>query len=139
MGYKAQLEYAELDTIVKKFRDEGEDIVQMRASMHERVLDLQKDWVGAGADKFFSEMENDLLPALARLAGALFLAQDVLLKIIKTIQTSDEETAGYFKGDLGQFDPANPGATLGTGETFSASQAGSGQTSRGDQIPGAGG
>ena len=83
MGSKVQLNYEELRAVVKKFRNEGEDIVQLHSTMRDRVHDLHKDWVGEGADKFFSEMENDLLPALTRLAGALFYAQDVLHKIIQ--------------------------------------------------------
>ena len=113
MGQKVLLNYDELRTIVKKFRDEGEDVVQMHASMRARVQDLHKDWIGEGANKFFNEMENDLLPALTRLAGALFYAQDVLHKIVKTIQTFDEDTAGYFKADLDQANPIQPGALFG--------------------------
>jgi WXG100 family type VII secretion target len=135
MGYKAQLNYAELNKVVRKFRDEGEDIVQMRSTMRDRLLDLRNEWVGAGADEFISEMENDLLPALDRLARALFLAQEVLLKIMKTIQTFDEETAGYFKGDFGQFEPINLGASLGTGESSPDSLTGSGRTGGVDQKP----
>jgi WXG100 family type VII secretion target len=110
MGRKVQLNYDELRTVVKKFRDEGEDIVQMHSTMRDRVHDLHKDWVGEGADKFIREMENDLLPALSRLASALFYAQDVLHKIIKTIQIFDEDTSGYFKGDFDQVNPINLGA-----------------------------
>lgn len=112
MGRKVQLNYDELRTVVKKFRNEGEDIVQMHSTMRDRVHNLHKDWVGEGADKFISEMENDLLPALSRLASALFYAQDVLHKIIKTIQTFDEDTAGYFKVDFDQVNPINLGAFL---------------------------
>ena len=56
-----------LRTIIKKFRDEGEDIVQLHAAMRDRVRDLHKDWEGEGSKKFFGEMENELLPALSRL------------------------------------------------------------------------
>jgi WXG100 family type VII secretion target len=112
MRQKVQLNYDELRTVVKKFRDEGEDVVQMRATMRDRVHDLHKDWVGEGADKFFREMENDLLPALARLSSALFYAQDVLHKIIKTIQTFDQDTAGYFKIDFAKLHRINLGAFL---------------------------
>ena len=112
MGRKVLLNYDELRTAVKKFRNEGEDIVQMHSTMRDRVHDLYKDWVGEGADKFFREMENDLLPALSRLANALFYAQDVLQKIIKTIQTFDEDTAGYFRADFDQVNPIHLGAFL---------------------------
>ena len=112
MGSKVQLNYDELRAAVKKFRNEGEDIVHMHSSIRNRVHDLHKDWVGEGADKFFNEMENDLLPALTRLSRALFYAQDVLHKIIQTIQAFDEDTAGYFKIDFAQVNPLNLGAFL---------------------------
>ncbi|MGZ6346923.1 MAG: WXG100 family type VII secretion target, partial [Anaerolineales bacterium] len=112
MGRKVQLNYDELRTVVKKFRNEGEDIIQLHSTMRDRVHDLHKDWVGEGADKFFKEMENDLLPALTRLSSALFYAQDVLHKIIQIIQTFDEDTAGYFKLDFAQLHPINLGAFL---------------------------
>ncbi len=112
MGSKVQLNYDELRTAVKKFRNEGEDVVHMHSSLRSRVHDLHKDWVGEGADKFFNEMENDLLPALTRLSRALFYAQDVLHKIIQTIQAFDEDTVGYFKIDFSQVNSLNLGAFL---------------------------
>jgi WXG100 family type VII secretion target len=147
MGRNVHLNYDELGTIVKKFRDEGEDVVQMQLKMRDRVQALHKDWVGQGADKFFNEMENDMLPALTRLAGALFYAQDVLNKIIKTIQTFDEDTAGYFKVDFAHLNPINLGAFLAgagvgagignlTGAALSGGPAGSGP---GDSTGGTGG
>ena len=112
MGRKVQLNYDELRTVVKKFRNEGEDTVRLHSTMRDRVHDLHKDWAGEGADKFFKEMENDLLPALLRLSSALFYAQDVMHKIIQIIQTFDEDTAGYFKMDFAQLHRINLGAFL---------------------------
>ncbi len=112
MGRKVQLNYDELRTVVKKFRNEGEDIVQLHSTMRDRVHDLHKDWAGEGADKFFKEMENDVLPALTRLSSALFYAQDVLHKIIQTIQSFDEDTARFFRIDFAQVNPLNLGAFL---------------------------
>jgi WXG100 family type VII secretion target len=112
MGRKVQLNYDELRTVVKKFRNEGEDTVRLHSTLRDRVHDLHKDWAGEGADKFFKEMENDVLPALLRLSSALFYAQDVLHKIIQIIQTFDEDTAGYFKLDFAQLHRINLGAFL---------------------------
>ncbi len=46
MGSKVQLNYDELRTDVKKFRNEGEDIVNLNSCLRDRVHDLHKDWVG---------------------------------------------------------------------------------------------
>jgi WXG100 family type VII secretion target len=111
MGHVVRLNYDDLRGIIHKFRDEGEDIVQLHTALRDKVRDLHKDWQGEAADDFFAEMEVVVLPAVSRLSKALFHAQDVLQKITKTIQDFDEDTKGFFKGD---FTNLSPGA-LGTG------------------------
>jgi len=95
-----QLNYDQLVSIAKKFKDEGEDIAQLHSTTRQRVRDLHKEWIGDAADKFFDEMEGELLPAVQRLAQALFLSQDMTNEIMKIIQDADEETVGYFKNQL---------------------------------------
>ena len=53
-------------------------------------------WVGQGADTFFNEMEQTVLPALARLAHALAIGSDVAQNIVNTIRQADEETQSFF-------------------------------------------
>jgi len=103
MAKIVQLNYDELTTLVKKFKESGEDYTRLHSNLRQRVQDLHKDWIGEGADKFFEEMEIELLPALERLAQALFFSQDVLHKIMKVFNEKDLETAGFFKGDFSNF------------------------------------
>jgi WXG100 family type VII secretion target len=95
-----QLNYDHLLSIAKKFKDEGEDIAQLHSTTRQRVRDLHKEWIGDAADKFFDEMETELLPAVQRLSQALFLSQDMTSEIMKIIQDADEETVGYFRNQL---------------------------------------
>lgn len=95
-----QLKYDELNAIVKKFNGEGEDFAQLATTTRQRLQDLRKDWIGDAADKFFAEMEQDLLPALTRVSKAHFFSQDVLMKITKIIRETDEENANFFKNAL---------------------------------------
>ena len=111
-----QLNFDEMATIAKSFKDEGEDMARLHAETRQRVRDLYKEWVGEGAEKFFEEMEAKLLPALHRLSLALFHTQDISNDIMKIIQGADEETVGYFKDQLsgddfgaGKFDEALDG------------------------------
>ncbi len=108
-----QLNYDELNSIIKNFHDEGEDITQLLSTTRQRVQELRSEWIGDAADKFFDEMEHDLLPALLRLSQALFISQDVLSQITKTIHAADEENAGQFKGD--DFGASGFEAALGAG------------------------
>jgi WXG100 family type VII secretion target len=95
-----QLDYDQLTSIAKSFKDEGEDMVRLHSATRQRVRDLHTEWVGEAAEKFFEEMETELLPAVQRLAQALFVTQDATGDIMKIIQDADEETAGYFRNQL---------------------------------------
>jgi WXG100 family type VII secretion target len=95
-----QLNYDQLTSISKSFKDEGEDMVRLHSATRQRVRDLHTEWIGEAAEKFFEEMETELLPAVQRLAQALFLSQDVTGDIMKIVQDADEETAGYFRNQL---------------------------------------
>ena len=95
-----QLNYDQLVSISKKFKDEGEDIAKLHSATRQRVRDLHSEWVGEAAEKFFEEMETELLPAVQRLAQALFLTQDVTNDIMKIILEADEDTVGFFRNQL---------------------------------------
>ena len=95
-----QLNYDQLESIAQKFKEEAEDMIKLHSSTRQRVQSMQKEWIGEAAEKFFEEMETDLLPALQRLSRALFQSQDVTGEIMKIIQDADEETAGYFENQL---------------------------------------
>lgn len=95
-----QVNYDELNAIAKKFKDEGEDAFKLHSATRQRVRDLHKEWIGEAAEKFFDEMENELLPALQRLSKALHFSQDVVSAIMKIVYEADEDTANFFRGDF---------------------------------------
>ena len=99
-----QLNYDELGTIAKKFKDEGEDAFKLYTSTRQRVRDLHKEWIGDAAEKFFDEMENELLPALQRVSKALHLTQDVTNDIMRIVHDADEDTTHFFTGDFSRDD-----------------------------------
>lgn len=96
-----QLNFDDLTSIAKMFKDEGEDLMRLHSTTRQKVRDMHKEWIGEAADKFFDEMETVLLPAVQRLSQALFLSQDTASEIMKIIREADEETAGYFNNQLG--------------------------------------
>ena len=95
-----QLNYDQLASIAKTFKDEGEDTARLHSATRQRVRDLHSEWAGEAAEKFFEEMETELLPAVQRLAQALFLTQDVTNDIMKIIHEADEDTVGFFRNQL---------------------------------------
>ena len=95
-----QLDYDLLQSVAQKFKEEGEDMAKLYSSTRQRLQSLRKEWIGEAAEKFFEEMETELLPALQRLSQALFQSRDVSGEIMRLIQDADTETAGYFKSQL---------------------------------------
>jgi WXG100 family type VII secretion target len=94
------INYDETSAFGKQLRNEGNDIVQLYSNTRQRVEALRNEWIGDAAEAFHEEMEAELLPALQRVSGALFLCDEVLLKVMKIIHEADEETTGFFKDDL---------------------------------------
>jgi WXG100 family type VII secretion target len=124
----SQVNYDETTSMAKAFHGEGEDITQLYSATRQRVQALRKDWVGEAAEFFFEEMETELLPALQRLAGAVFFAEEILNKIVKLIHEADEETATYFTtgldvNNLGMFAAAGVAGGL-AGSVMNASDFG---------------
>jgi WXG100 family type VII secretion target len=92
-----KLNYDDMSNIVKMFRSEAQDIDGLLKQTKGKVESLHNNqWVGQGADKFFGEMEQSVLPAVGRLVGALGHAGDVAQKIADTIRRFDEETKSFF-------------------------------------------
>jgi WXG100 family type VII secretion target len=92
-----KLNYDDMSNIVKMFRTEAQDIDGLLKQTKGKVESLHNNqWVGQGADKFFNEMEQSVVPAVGRLVGALGHAGDVAQKIADTIRRFDEETKSFF-------------------------------------------
>jgi WXG100 family type VII secretion target len=97
MARLRRVQYDDLNTIIQKFRSEQQDIDALFKQTKGKVESLHNNqWVGEGSEKFFSEMESQVLPAMQRLAGALGHAGDVAQKMADTIRRHDEETKGFF-------------------------------------------
>ena len=97
MARVRKLNYDDMSNIVKRFRSEAQEIEGLLKQTKGKVESLHNNqWVGQGSEKFFSEMEQSVIPALGRLVGALGHAGDVAQKIADTIRRFDEETKSFF-------------------------------------------
>ena len=92
-----KLNYDDMNSIVGKFKTEAQEIDGMLKQTKGKVESLHNNqWVGQGSEKFFSEMESLVLPAVSRLVDALNHAADIAQKIADTIRRFDEETKSFF-------------------------------------------
>ncbi len=97
MAGTTQVNYDDMNGIIKSMKNEEEQIMNLLKSTKSKVESLHNNqWVGQGADNFFNEMEQTVLPALSRLARALGVGADVAQQIINIIRQADEETQSFF-------------------------------------------
>jgi len=97
MSKIVRVNYDELQAILKKLNGEAEDVAVLHSTTIQRVNALRKEWVGEAADRFFNEMDGQLIPALGRLTNALIFTQDVLSRIMRIIYENDAENAAFFE------------------------------------------
>ena len=82
-----QAQYEVLEGISGRFAQQSEQTVQMIQRLQEHLQALQDGgWEGRGAESFFREMENEVLPATQRLANALSESQAITLQIIQVLR-----------------------------------------------------
>jgi WXG100 family type VII secretion target len=92
-----QVNYNEMEGVIKSLKAKEEEIMNVLKTTKSKVESLHDtQWVGQAADSFFNEMEQTVLPALARLANALGTGGNVAQEIVSTIHEADEETQSYF-------------------------------------------
>lgn len=97
MAGTVQVNYDEMQAIIKLLQTEEQEIRALLQQTKGKVESLHgNQWVGQGADKFFSEMEGTVLPAMNRMVYALDVAGNVAKQVINTIHNADEGTKGFF-------------------------------------------
>lgn len=98
MAEKTEINYQEMERIIRVFQKEEADIRQLLQQMNRRADALHGDnWIGRGSDKFHAEMEGLVLPALGRLAQALDTAGNTAKQILDTYRRAEEEAGNGFK------------------------------------------
>ena len=101
MADATKLNYDELQSIIKSLQGEEEEIKNLMSTTKSKVEALHNNqWIGKGADQFFSAMEGEVLPKTGKMVHALDVAGNVINRIMQTIQQADQETKGFF-GNLG--------------------------------------
>ena len=97
MADSIQVNYDDMQNIIKGMQSEQAEIGQLLKQTKSKVESLHNNqWMGQGADKFFNEMEQTVLPAMGRLEQALGQGANVAQQILKTIHDADEGTKSFF-------------------------------------------
>ena len=91
---KIRADHDQLNQIASRFGRQASDANKSLKRVKGQIDTLRGgDWVGKGASAFYNEMDSELLPALTRLASALYAAQKVTDQISKIMQGAEDEAA----------------------------------------------
>lgn len=97
MANTQQVNYDEMQAIIKQLDNEREEVTSLLNQTKSMVDSLHgNQWVGEAADRFFEEMESELLPRTGKMIYALEVASQVAGQITNLIHQADEETKSYF-------------------------------------------
>ncbi|PJF21671.1 MAG: hypothetical protein CUN56_09895 [Phototrophicales bacterium] len=140
-GNIIQANYEQLEQIAQQFLERSENTDQVLQAVRRQIEDLQRDgWWGEGANAFYAEMEDEVLPRVVRLRNALNRAGETTRKIAEILEEAEDRAAGGFnqQGDSGAVGGAH--ADPGRGGTGGAVPVagGSGNTGGGSANPGRG-
>lgn len=97
MADKTIVNYDDLFQFEKRFQQEGEEYAALLSKTRQMVHDLEKDWVGLGAEKFFNEFEGEMLPGLQRLQEGLLFAAETLANVRKIFDEAENESGQQFE------------------------------------------
>ncbi len=97
MAEEIRADYDKLDQIAGRFANQADAIQQMQQKVRGSYGKLRDGgWIGDAANAFFSEMEDLLFPASARLQQALEEAGQKTQQIAQTVKQAEQEASSLF-------------------------------------------
>lgn len=91
-------DYDSLAQIAKQFERQAADADRTHRRVRHQMETLQNgDWLGKGAQAFYREMDDEILPSLQRLSAAMRSADQVTRKIGQIMKQAEEDAAGLFR------------------------------------------
>jgi WXG100 family type VII secretion target len=88
-------DYDQLKNIQKSFSAQAENVAKSTQNIRSVMDKLQGgDWIGEGAQKFYQEMNDQVLPTMNRLNKALQEASRATAQISQLMKKAEEEASG---------------------------------------------
>jgi WXG100 family type VII secretion target len=97
MSDTIQAEYDQLEQVASRFMNQSQAIQQMLQQVRSSMSNLEGEWIGEGSESFFSEMEDEVMPASQRLQQALEEAGQVTKKIVEIVKQGEDEASSRFR------------------------------------------
>jgi len=94
-----QAKYDELDQLAGMFSSEAGQVGDTMGKLKSAIENMRDKWIGEGAQKFFNEMESEVLPALGKLQSALNDGAEKTKQMASLIHEHEEQASNLFKGN----------------------------------------
>lgn len=95
---KVRADHDQLARIATMFGRQSQDSQRSLQRVKRELDTLQGgDWIGKGAQAFYKEMDQDVLPALKRLTAALAEAQRTTVQISRILKQAEQDAARLFR------------------------------------------
>jgi WXG100 family type VII secretion target len=87
-------DYDQLKNLQKSFSSQAEAVAKTTQNIRSIMDKLQGgDWIGEGAQKFYQEMNDQVLPTLNRMYKALDEASRATAQISQTMKKAEDEAS----------------------------------------------
>lgn len=92
-----RIDYNDVKAVKGLAEDQRERVTQFLQQVNDQVSTLKSDnWVGENADKFYSDMEDTVIPGIERLIKAFSKMEDTCDQLIQVFQAGEEEAQTFF-------------------------------------------
>jgi len=92
MEGKIQYQYDQLEGLIREFQDVSSDLQQTANKITQKKEALRGGgWKGKGAEKFYQEMDDIILPALKRSHTAMDTAGDRIRKMSDQMKAMEDQ------------------------------------------------
>jgi len=96
-GDRFQAKYDELDQLSGMFSNGGDQVGETIGKVKQAIENMRDKWIGQGADKFFQEMESEVVPALGKLQAALNEGSSRTKQMAQLIHDHEQQASNLFK------------------------------------------
>jgi WXG100 family type VII secretion target len=95
---QVRADYDQLKTIQSMFSANAEALQDMNGNIKSCMETLKGgDWIGEGAQKFYQEMDGQVVPSLQRLQRAMTEAARLTQQISQLMKQAEDESSSCFK------------------------------------------
>ena len=94
---KVRSDYDQLKTIAQTFSSQADTLTGMNQNVSSCMDTLQGgDWIGQGAQAFFKEMNDSILPTMKRLQSAMTESARITTQISQTMKQAEDSASKVF-------------------------------------------